>query len=43
MATFCIATKMQPSEYRSLSLREFGAFIEALNEQGGATSLEDLI
>lgn len=43
MAAFCLATKMQPSEYRSLSLREVSAFMEALEKQGGGTSLEDLI
>lgn len=43
MAAFCLATKMQPSEYRKLSLREVDAFMKALDKQGGAQSLEDLI
>lgn len=44
MAAFCVATKMSPSEYRKLSLREVNAFVDALNERGGGdTSLEDLI
>jgi hypothetical protein len=43
MADFCLATKMQPSEYRNLSLREYGAFVKALEDRGGDTSLEDLI
>jgi len=43
MAEFCVATKMQPSEYRTLTLREIGAFVEAMERSGGATELEDLI
>jgi hypothetical protein len=41
MASFCVATKMSPSEYRKLTLREVEAFIDALDKRGG--SLEDLI
>lgn len=32
MAKFCIYTKMSPSEYRSLTVREYSAFIEVWNE-----------
>lgn len=40
MAKFCVATKMSPSEYRTLTLREFEAFIEALNDR--VPSIEEL-
>ena len=40
MATFCLATKMSPSEYKMLRLYEVNAFIEALEERGG-NSIED--
>jgi hypothetical protein len=40
MADFCVATKMSPSEYRKITLREFNAFIKALEARG--PTLEDL-
>jgi len=43
MARFCIATKMAPSEYRTLTLLEFGAFMDALQERNGSDDLEELI
>jgi len=43
MASFCLATKVQPSEYRKLTLREVEAFIDALDKQGGANPLEELM
>ncbi len=35
MAMFCLLTKMQPSEYRSLTLRERRAFTRALKIVNG--------
>lgn len=32
MAAFCIATRMSPTEYRKLTLRERNAFIDRLTE-----------
>ena len=40
MANFCVATKMSPSEYRRLTLREFRAFIDAIDRRG--PSIEDV-
>jgi hypothetical protein len=40
MASFCLATKMSPSEYKKLKLYEINAFIEALEERNG-NSIED--
>ena len=40
MAQFCLATKMSPTEYRKLTLREYQAYIEALEERG--PSIEDV-
>lgn len=40
MATFCSATKMPPSEYRRLTLVEYQAFINALEQRG--PSIEDI-
>ena len=31
MADFCLATKMSPTEYRSLSQVEYKAFVKILN------------
>ena len=31
MADFCLATKMSPTEYRSLSQAEYKAFVKTLN------------
>jgi hypothetical protein len=31
MADFCLATKMSPTEYRSLSQTEYKAFVKILN------------
>jgi hypothetical protein len=42
MASFCVATKMAPSEYRQLTLREVNAFVEVLEERGPQNPLEDL-
>lgn len=42
MATFCLATKMSPSEYKMLRLYEVNAFIEALEERGGNSIEEEL-
>jgi len=35
MATFCLATRMSPSEYRRLTLRERSAFVEAFQDLKG--------
>ena len=32
MASFCLATRMSPTEYRQLTLRERNAFIDKLTE-----------
>jgi hypothetical protein len=40
MAEFCLATKVQPSEYRALTILELEEFIKAVNEQG--PSIEDM-
>lgn len=31
MADFCVATKMSPAEYRSLTQVEYAAFVKVLN------------
>lgn len=31
MADFCLATKMSPSEYRSLTQVEYAAFVKVIN------------
>jgi len=31
MADFCVATKMSPAEYRSLTQAEYAAFVKVLN------------
>lgn len=43
MAAFCVATKMQPSEYRSLTLREVEAFIDAIEKRHKSNPLEELM
>jgi hypothetical protein len=35
MAQFCLATGMSPNEYRQLTLAEYRAFIEAIEERSG--------
>jgi len=35
LASFCVATGMSPSEYRALTLAEYRAFVEALEERSG--------
>jgi hypothetical protein len=35
MATFCLAMKMTPNDYRQLTLRERNAFIDAFVERAG--------
>jgi len=42
MASFCLATKMSPTDYRMLNLMEVNAFIEALEERGGSSIQEEL-
>jgi hypothetical protein len=42
MAEFCTATRISPSEYRKLTLREIDAFIDVLNKRNGP-DLEDMI
>lgn len=37
MATFCLATKMQPSEYRQLTWIEYIAFANILTPASGTT------
>ena len=32
MAAFCLVTKLTPSDYRSLTLRERQAFLDAFND-----------
>ena len=32
MASFCIVTKLSPTDYRQLTLRERQAFLDALND-----------
>jgi hypothetical protein len=34
MALFCTLTKLSPSEYRKLTVREFQAFITAIEDRG---------
>jgi hypothetical protein len=34
MAQFCLATKMAPSEYRKLTLREMNMFVQVLADRG---------
>lgn len=34
MAQFCLATKMAPSEYRQLTLREMNMFVEVIADRG---------
>jgi hypothetical protein len=43
MAEFCLATKVSPSEYRKLKLVEVNAFVEALEDRGSSSDLEDLL
>lgn len=33
LAEFCVATGLSPSDYRSLTLAEYRAFIDAVNER----------
>lgn len=40
MAQFCLATKISPSEYKKLTLREFSAFIKELEQRG--PNIEDI-
>jgi hypothetical protein len=40
MASFCLATKMSPSEYKKLKLYEVNAFVDALEERNGS-GIED--
>ena len=35
MATFCLATGLSPSDYKSLTLRERAAFVAAYVERNG--------
>jgi hypothetical protein len=35
MATFCLITGMSPTEFRKLTLAEYKAFIEAIEERAG--------
>ena len=37
MAQFVLATRISPTEYKKLTLRERSAFIEALNEMNGGS------
>ena len=43
MATFCMVFRISPSEYRSLTLREYLAFIKAYSERGTTDNLEELL
>ena len=43
MAMFCTAFRMSPSEYRSLTLLEYLAFIKTYSERGTTSNLEDLL
>lgn len=43
MAVFCHRFKMSPSDYRSLTLAEYVAFVEVAEELGSTTTLEDLL
>lgn len=36
MATFCLAMKMTPADYKALTLRERNAFVDAFMERAGA-------
>lgn len=39
MATFCLVTRMSPTEYRQLTLRERTAFVDAFKDlKGGGGS-----
>lgn len=40
MANFCVATRMSPSDYKRLTLREFHAFVNAIDRRG--PSIEDM-
>jgi hypothetical protein len=35
MARFCLMTKMSPGDYRSLTVLEYAAFVEAVREMNG--------
>jgi hypothetical protein len=43
MAQFCYLFKMAPSEYRSLTVCEFLAFVKVRDNAGTTTDLEDLL
>jgi len=43
MAIFCMAFRMSPSDYRSLTLEQYIAFITAHSERGTTDNLEDLL
>lgn len=43
MAMFCTVLRMSPSEYRSLTLIQYLAFIKAFAERGTTSNLEDLL
>lgn len=43
MAMFCLAFRISPTEYRSLTLEEYMAFIQVSEKQGTTTDLEDLL
>jgi hypothetical protein len=43
MAMFCMVFRISPSEYRSLTLVEYLAFIRAYTERGTTNDLEDLL
>jgi hypothetical protein len=40
MAEFCIATRMTPTEYRKLTILEFGEFVKALD--GRSVDIQEL-
>lgn len=43
MAEFCVALKMTPSEFRSLTLLEYGELVRAFSvSRGGDDPLEEL-
>lgn len=42
MASFCLATKMSPSEYKALKLYEINAFVDALEERNSGSIQDEL-
>ena len=43
MAIFCLAFRMSPDQYRSLTLEEYLAFVQVYDKQGTTSNLEDLL